>query len=320
MAGETPAHHPQDPQAPGSIDLPDWLRSAAKNPPRGTQRGHLLVAVPHRWPTAPAHPPARLPTTQQLVKESCTVGAQGNALELLQLAEEVLDQVPPLVHLTVNVEQRRAARMLGDDGLGAALVQVRDNVIAVESGIADQRPKGEPVDERRHAHRVEALPWQEHKTHQIAERIRQGQDFAGQAAFGAANGLAQSPPFAPCPCRWTLTMVASTRAYSRSGSSETASNRRCQTSAFTQSRKRVKTLFQFPNEGGRSRQGLPVRTTHKTASTNRRLSLPLRPGSPGLPKQRGSICAHWASVSTKRSIRGVNHSPARMKSVNPNRP
>src|SRR4051812_2860743 len=39
--------------------------------------------------------------------------------------------------------------------------------------------------------------------------------------------------FAPCPCRWTLTMVASTMAYSRSGSSETASNKRCQTSAFT---------------------------------------------------------------------------------------
>src|SRR4051812_20286986 len=59
----------------------------------------------------------------------------------------------------------------------------------------------------------------------------------------------------------------------------------------------------------------------KTASTNRRLSLPpLRPGSPGLPRQRGSIFAHWASVSTKRSMPGVNHSQARMKIVNPNRP
>src|SRR5215212_7642312 len=81
-------------------------------------------------------------------------------------------------------------------------------------------------------------------------------------------------------------MVASTMAYSMSGSSETASNSRCQTSAFTQSRKRVKTLFQCPSEGGRSRQGLPVRTIHSTASTNRRLFLPLRPGSPGLPSAR----------------------------------
>jgi len=39
-------------------------------------------------------------------------------------------------------------------------------------------------------------------------------------------------------------MVASTMAYSMSGSSEAASNSRFQISAFTQSRKRVYTLFQ----------------------------------------------------------------------------
>ena len=59
----------------------------------------------------------------------------------------------------------------------------------------DQRPKGEPVDERRHAHRVEALPWQEHEAHQIAERVGERQDLGGQAAFGAANGLALQSPF-----------------------------------------------------------------------------------------------------------------------------
>src|SRR3954447_12018360 len=203
--------------------------------------------------------------------------------------------------------------MLGNHDLGPALVQVRDDIVAVERRIADQRPKGEPVDERRPAHRVEPLPRQKHKAHEVAERVGERHDLGGQAAFGAADGLARSPPLAPCPWRWTLTMVASTRAYSISGSSETASNNRCQTSAFTQSRKRVKTLFQCPNRGGRSRQGLPVRTTHKTASTNRRLSLPLRPGSPGLPRHSGSIFAHWASVSTKRSIGGVKHSPVRMR-------
>src|SRR4051794_3134755 len=105
-------------------------------------------------------------------------------------------------------------------------------------------------------------------------------------------------------------MVASTRAYSMSGSSETASNNRCQTPAFTQSRKRVKMLFQWPNEGGRSRQGLPVRTTHKTASTNRRLSLPLRPGSPGLPQHcsfrhvEGLCC--WAGFRGSAAMAGAS--------------
>src|SRR4051812_34748157 len=47
--------------------------AAEKNSPRGPQRSHPLLEAPHRRPTAPAHPPERLPTTQQLVKESCTV-------------------------------------------------------------------------------------------------------------------------------------------------------------------------------------------------------------------------------------------------------
>src|SRR3954447_5936105 len=202
--------------------------------------------------------------------------------------------------------------MLGDHDLGAALIQVRDDVIAVERRVADQRAECDPVDERRHADRVEPLPWQEHEAHEVAERVGEGQDLGGQAAFGAADGLALRPPLAPCPWRWTFTMVASTRAYSRSGSSETASNSRCQTPAFTQSRKRVKTLFQCPTRGGRSRQGLPVRAIHSTASTNRRLFLPLRPGSPGLPRQRGSIFAHWASVKRNLSIQSLNHSQAWM--------
>src|ERR1700677_504963 len=186
--------------------------------------------------------------------------------------------------------------------------------------VTDQRVEGQSFDERRHAHRIEALARQKHEGHQIAERVGEGQDFSGHPAFRTADRLALGPPFAPCPWRWTLTMVASTMAYSMSGSSETASNNRFQTPAFAQSRKRVKVLFQWPSEGGRSRQGLPVRAIHNTASTNSRLFFPLRPGSPGLPRQCGSIFAHWASFKTNRSIQSLNHNQARMRILNPNRP
>src|SRR5436190_13051364 len=73
MAGETPAHHHQDPQTPRPINLPGRLRSAEENPPHGSQRGYLLVAACHRQSTAAAHSPARLPKAQWLLKESCTV-------------------------------------------------------------------------------------------------------------------------------------------------------------------------------------------------------------------------------------------------------
>ena len=83
--------------------------------------------------------------------------------------------------------------------------------------------KGETVDERSDADRIETMAGQENEAHEIAECVGQRQDFGRHAAFGAADGLALSPPFAPCPWRWTLTMVASTMAYSMSGSSEQAS-------------------------------------------------------------------------------------------------
>src|SRR3954463_13143346 len=114
-------------------------------------------------------------------------------------------------------ELRRGCRAIlaSVDHLGPACIEIGDQGLAVEGRVGDQRPKGEPVDERRHAHRIEALPRQKHEAHQIAELVGERQDFGGQAALGATDGLALRPPFAPCPWRWTLTMVASTMAYSR---------------------------------------------------------------------------------------------------------
>src|SRR5271167_4544644 len=200
--------------------------------------------------------------------------------------------------------------MLRDDDFGATLVEVGNDGIAVEGLVGDEAVKGETVDERGDADRIETMAGHENEANEIAERVRQRQNFGRHAAFGTADGLALSPPFEPCPWRWTLTMVASTMAYSMSGSSEQASKSRTKTSAFTQSRYRLKTVFQRPKNSGRSRHGLPVRTIQSTASRNTRLSLPVRPGSVGLPRQCGSIFAHWASVKTNRFIQSLNHAQA----------
>jgi hypothetical protein len=109
-------------------------------------------------------------------------------------------------------------------------------------------------------------------------------------------------------------------AYSMSGSSEQASKSRLKTSALAQSRYRLNTVFHLPKKAGRSRQGLPVRTIQSTASTKRRLLFPLRPGSEGLPRRCGPIFAHWASVSTKRTIPSLNHNQASRGILNLNRP
>jgi len=146
------------------------------------------------------------------------VGAHGNTLELLELAEEVLDQMAPFVHFGVDLERGGTARMLRDHDLGAALVEVGNDLVAVKGRVGDQGAELKAIDQRRDPDSVEALSGQQHKADEIAESVGEGQDFCRHAAFGAANGLARSPPFAPCPWRWTLTMVASTMAYSMSGS------------------------------------------------------------------------------------------------------
>ena len=129
----------------------------------------------------------------------CLVGAHGDAFELFELGEEVLDEMPPFVHLLVDGERLCAARMLGDDGLGAARVDVGDNGVAVERLVGDQSVEGQSLDQRRNADCVKALSWQKFKTHEIAKRIGERQDFGGRATFRTADGLALGPPFAPCP-------------------------------------------------------------------------------------------------------------------------
>jgi len=77
------------------------------------------------------------------------VGAHGDAFELLELAEEVPDQVPPFVHLLVDGERLCAARMLGDNDLGTA---------RIELGTGKREASGIWMGESATSEPVEALP------------------------------------------------------------------------------------------------------------------------------------------------------------------
>src|SRR4051794_5743067 len=87
---------------------------------------------------------------------------------------------------------------------------------------------------------------------------------------------------------------------------------RSKTIARTQRRKRVNTLFQWPNSGGRSRQGNPARARHSTASRNSRLSFAVTPRSDFLPGNRASIFAQTVSLRTNLS-RSINHHSAKKR-------
>src|SRR5271156_1836959 len=58
--------------------------------------------------------------------------------------------MPPFVHLLIDGERLCTARMLGDDDLSAARVEIGDNGVAVERLVGDQRVEGQSLDQRRH--------------------------------------------------------------------------------------------------------------------------------------------------------------------------
>ena len=82
--------------------------------------------------------------------EACVgfVGPHGDALELFEFAEEVLDEMTPFVHLRVERQGLCPAWMLCDDDLGAAVVEVGDDRVAVEGFVGDQRVKVDTVEHK----------------------------------------------------------------------------------------------------------------------------------------------------------------------------
>jgi len=131
----------------------------------------------------------------------CLVASHCYALEFLQLAEEVLDQVAPFVNLLVDVERLGAPLMLRDYDLRLTLVHVFDDPVGIKSLVSDQAAEFEVLDQGRNADGVKAMAGEQDEPHQVPKRVRQREDFGGPAALRLADGLIFGPPFAPCAWR-----------------------------------------------------------------------------------------------------------------------
>ena len=174
--------------------------------------------------------------------------------------------------------------------VGAAFCDSGAKFIGVVALVGEQVFEGQTADQSLGLANVVDLAWGQDEADRIAESIDADIDLGAQAAARTPDRLIFAPPFwAPAACWCARTMVESRIRYSRSGSMPNAVKRRCQTPFFPHRRKRLKTLFHLPNSSGRSRQGAPARTSHNTASTNKRLSLPWRPLSPCLVGISGSM-------------------------------
>lgn len=113
------------------------------------------------------------------MEHSCEAGVSLATLhrhpfELFQLTEEVLDEMPPLVDVSIKNERCCPVDLLQDHEPGAALVQLSDDPICVESLVRDQAVELDAGDERSHLNRVVAPAWQQTHPDKIAQGIPEG--------------------------------------------------------------------------------------------------------------------------------------------------
>lgn len=162
---------------------------------------------------------------------SSLVVTRSNGAVLLQAREEVLDQMPSFVEVTVIFTWLFVRHPRRNNHCLSLIQQRLDQTSLGIVGLVGKDGLCECVLEQDiGALEVMRLPGREEKSCRVAQSIDRGMYLGAQATSAASEGLlVRIPPFAPALCWWARTMVASIMAYSLSASCAKASNTRCHT-------------------------------------------------------------------------------------------
>ncbi len=221
--------------------------------------------------------------------------ASSDTAELLKTCEESFDEISTFIDMLIIVSGFLSVRPGRYHRCGVHCFNAAQQAGGIERFI---RNHGTDVlhatDEIPGLGDVMSLTSRQAETGEIAQAIDRCVNLGTQAPTRTSNTLLPVFFEAPAECWCARTMVLSRNTSSKSASSHSVANSVCQTPLSAQREKRLNTLFHGPNPGGRSRHGAPVRAIHSTASTNNRLSAPVRPRSPALPCSKGSIRFHWS--------------------------
>lgn len=132
--------------------------------------------------------------------------------------------MPPFVCFLVEGRGETPVRFRRDDRGYVLLIESRSQPVGIESAVGKQVVGAETLDQIWHGPQVMCLPGHQPEVNEVAQTVGQRQYFCGDTAARASYRLAKSPPLAPWPERWTLTMEPSIIAYSRSGAEDNALN------------------------------------------------------------------------------------------------
>ena len=130
----------------------------------------------------------------------------------------------PLVGFLVELCRKAPVRFWRDDRSDAASVQGNSEPVGIKGPVRQKMVGREILDQLWHPSQVVRLTRQQAKVDRVSEGICERQDFGRDPTARAPYGLALSPPLAPWPERWTLTMEPSIIAYSKSASEANALN------------------------------------------------------------------------------------------------
>ena len=187
--------------------------------------------------------------------------AGGDSPELLELADEILDEMTCFVHLFIEISPCLAAAP-GRDHWGLARRQEGfDNALIGIKGFVAQHGIGFHVrQERVGAFQIVYLTTGQEKRKWIAQCVDHEMNFCAQPAFAAPDPLIFAVFFwAPALCWCACTMVLSIMSYSLSASAAKISNIFSHTPLLAQRENRVWIFIGSPKRSGRSRQGMPAR-------------------------------------------------------------
>ena len=161
--------------------------------------------------------------------------------ELLQLADEILDQMARLVHLSIKIARHLAAALGWDYWVFPRRHEGFDHAFIGIEGFVGQQGIGFHLrQEHVGTFKIMRLTTSQEEGKRIAKCIDHEMDLCAQPAFAAPDRLLFTVFFwAPALCWWARTIVLSIMAYSLSASAAKSSNIFFQTPLLAQRENRV---------------------------------------------------------------------------------
>ena len=89
----------------------------------------------------------------------------------------------PFVGFGIVRNVQDAVAFCWNDGTGTPAMQLLAQVVCVKRFVGHPGVEGQPFYQGRHAGNFASLTWKQRKAHQVAKRVRQGQNFRRQPAL-----------------------------------------------------------------------------------------------------------------------------------------